>query len=261
VSTLDHKLEPEVAEVRRLEVITGTGRRRHFTDDFKARVVAETLVSGAVVSDVARRHGLTPQQVFTWRRQAREAVATTESKTLQFVPAIVETALLSRPTSALPGKRTRHAQRSCASIEVEIEGVSVRIGYGRQDDRGGASSLEGRRILAGTVRVVVVATKPVDFRKGMDGLAALVKEQLKFDPFSGVVFCFRAKRADRVKLIFWDGTGLCLFAKRLEGGKFRWPRIEDGVMRLSAAQLSALIEGLDWARVHARRVVAPEAVQ
>ena len=72
MSTLDHKLEPEVAEVRRLEVITGTSRRRHFTDDFKARVVEETLVSGAVVSDVASRHGLTPQQVFglapiSWR--------------------------------------------------------------------------------------------------------------------------------------------------------------------------------------------------
>ena len=120
MSTLDHKLEPEVAEVRRLEVITGTGRRRQFTDDFKAWVVEETLVSGTVVSDVARRHGLTPQQVFTWRRQAREAVATTESKTPQFVPAIVETALLSRPASAPPGKRTRHVQRSCASIEVEM---------------------------------------------------------------------------------------------------------------------------------------------
>jgi transposase len=94
----------------------------------------------------------------------------------------------------------------------------------------------------GPIRVLV-ATKPVGFRKGMDGLAALVKEQLKADPFSGVIFCFRAKRADRVKLVFWDGTGLCLFAKRLEGGKFRWPRIEDGVMRLSAAQLAALIEG------------------
>ena len=79
-----------------------------------------------------------------------------------------------------------------------------------------------------------------------DGLAALLKEQLKSDPFLGVIFCFRAKRADRVKLIFWDGTGLCLFAKRPEGSKFRWPRIADGVMRLSAAQLPALIEGLDW---------------
>lgn len=114
--------------------------------------------------------------------------------------------------------------------------------------------------LSGTVRVLV-ATKPVDFRKGMNGLAALVKEQLKIDPFSGAIFCFRAKRADRVKLIFWDGTGLCLFAKRLERGKFRWPRIDDGVMRLSGAQLAALIEGLDWARVHARRIPVPEAVQ
>ena len=108
---------------------------------------------------------------------------------------------------------------------------------------------------------VLVATKPVDFRKGMNGLAALVQEQLKADPFSGTIYCFRSKRADRVKLVFWDGTGLCLFAKRLEGDKFRWPRIEDGVMRLSAAQLAALIEGLDWVRVRARRVVAPEAVQ
>ena len=65
VSTLDHKLEPEVTVVRRLEVISGTGRRRQFTADFKARVVEATLVPGAIVSDVARRHGLTPQQVFT----------------------------------------------------------------------------------------------------------------------------------------------------------------------------------------------------
>lgn len=108
---------------------------------------------------------------------------------------------------------------------------------------------------------VLVATKPVDFRKGMDGLAALVQEELRADPFSGVIYVFRAKRADRVKLLFWDGTGVCLLAKRLEGSKFRWPRIEDGVMRLSPAQLSALLEGLDWARVHARRVARPTATQ
>jgi transposase len=108
---------------------------------------------------------------------------------------------------------------------------------------------------------VLVASKPVDFRKGMDGLAALVQEELRADPFSGVIYVFRAKRADRVKLLFWDGTGVCLLAKRLEGSKFRWPRIEDGVMRLSPAQLSALLEGLDWARVHARRVARPTATQ
>ena len=108
---------------------------------------------------------------------------------------------------------------------------------------------------------VLVATKPVDFRKGMDGLAAYVQEAFKSDPFSGVIYVFRAKRADRVKLLFWDETGLVLVTKRLEDGRFRWPAIEDGVMRLSPAQLSALLEGLDWTRVHARRVARPTATQ
>ena len=112
----------------------------------------------------------------------------------------------------------------------------------------------------GPVRVLM-ATKPVDFRKGMNGLAALVQEQLKADPFSGTIYCFRSKRADRVKLVFWDGTGLCLFSKRLEQGKFRWPRIQDGIMRLSAAQLAGLLEGLDWTRVHSVHMTRPQAVQ
>ena len=106
--------------------------------------------------------------------------------------------------------------------------------------------------LGGGIRVMV-STRPVDFRKGAEGLAALVREEMKSDPFSGVVYVFRAKRADRVKLVYWDGTGVCLFAERLEDGKFRWPNLQDGVIRLSAAQLSALLEGLDWRRVHAAR--------
>jgi len=118
----------------------------------------------------------------------------------------------------------------------------------------------GILIPPGPIRVLV-ATRPVDFRKGMYGLAAVVKEQLGSDPFSGVIYVFRSKRRDGVKLLFWDGSGICLFAKRLEKGKFCWPRIEDGVMRLSAAQLGALLEGLDWMRVHALRTPRPEAVQ
>ena len=93
------------------------------------------------------------------------------------------------------------------------------------------------------------------------GLAALVKEELKTDPFCGVIYVFRAKRADRVKLLFWDGTGLVLVSKRLEDGRFRWPKLSDGVMRLTPAQLTALIEGLDWTRVYARRVRQPQEVQ
>jgi transposase len=108
---------------------------------------------------------------------------------------------------------------------------------------------------------VLVATRPVDFRKGIDGLAALVQERLGKEPFSGVVYVFRAKRADRVKLLFWDGTGAVLVAKRLEQGRFAWPGIADGAMRLSGAQLAALLEGLDWRRAQARRVPAPTAAQ
>ncbi len=104
----------------------------------------------------------------------------------------------------------------------------------------------------GQVRVMV-ATKPVDFRKGADGLAALVRETMGADPFCGTVSVFRAKRADRVKLIFWDGTGVVLVAKRLEEDEFRWPKIEDGVVKLTSAQLQALLEGLDWRRVHEQK--------
>ena len=111
----------------------------------------------------------------------------------------------------------------------------------------------------GAVRVMM-ATRPVDFRKGVDGLAALVRDTMGTDPFSGTVVVFRAKRADRVKLVFWDGTGVVLVAKRLEEGAFRWPKIEDGVVRLTAAQVSALLEGLDWTRVHAAREVTVPAV-
>ena len=107
---------------------------------------------------------------------------------------------------------------------------------------------------SGTVRVLV-ATKPVDFRKGADGLAALVRDTMGANPFSGAVYVFRAKRTDRVKLVFWDGTGVVLVAKRLEDGEFRWPKVQDGVMRLSAAQLSALLEWLSWRRVHEPRAV------
>jgi transposase len=106
---------------------------------------------------------------------------------------------------------------------------------------------------------VLVASKPVDFRKGADGLAALVREALGHDPFCGTIFVFRAKRTDRVKILAWDGSGLILFWKRLEHGAFKWHPVTDGVMRLTSAQLAALVDGMDWSRLHARDVVRPTA--
>src|SRR5689334_9409748 len=106
---------------------------------------------------------------------------------------------------------------------------------------------------------VLVATRPVDFRKGGEGLAALVRQALGENPFSGTIFVFRSKCADRVKIIAWDGSGLVLFWKRLEHGAFRWPPIADGMMRLTSAQLAALVDGMDWSRLHARDVTPPTA--
>ncbi len=103
---------------------------------------------------------------------------------------------------------------------------------------------------------VLVATKPVDFRKGGDGLVALVRGALGEDPFSGTIFVFRSKRADRVKVLAWDGSGLVLLWKRLEHGGFRWPPISDGVMRLTASQLAALVDGMDWSRLNLIQVLS-----
>jgi transposase len=106
---------------------------------------------------------------------------------------------------------------------------------------------------------VYVAMRPVDFRKGVDGLALAVQEMLGLDPFSGAIFVFRAKRADRIKLLVWDQTGMVLVHKRLEGGKFVWPQVRDGAMRMSSAQLAALFEGLDWRLVRPERARRPQS--
>ena len=104
---------------------------------------------------------------------------------------------------------------------------------------------------------ILLAAKPVDFRKGMDGLAALVQQALRADPFAGEVFIFRPRRGDRVKILVYDGTGLCLYAKRLEAGRFSWPSPAEGVVRLTGAQLATLLEGLPWHRLQPRPVRRP----
>ncbi|MER8656151.1 IS66 family insertion sequence element accessory protein TnpB [Mesorhizobium sp. M0847] len=105
---------------------------------------------------------------------------------------------------------------------------------------------------------IYMATRPVDFRRGLDGLAAAVQEILGLDPFCGAAFVFRAKRADRIKILVWDRTGLVLVHKRLEGSKFVWPQVRDGVMRMSPAMFAALFEGLDWRLVRPERARRPQ---
>jgi transposase len=102
-----------------------------------------------------------------------------------------------------------------------------------------------------------LAAGATDMRKGMDGLAALVQTTLSANPFEGHVFVFRGRRGDLLKLLWFDGDGLCLFAKRLERGRFVWPQAQSGTVSLSTAQLSMLLEGIDWRRP--QRTWRPEA--
>jgi transposase len=100
---------------------------------------------------------------------------------------------------------------------------------------------------------ILLAARPVDFRRGAHALAGLAAETLGEDPFSGTVLVFRAKRSDRVKILLWDASGLVLVC-------FVWPPVADGVVRLSAAQFAALFDGLDWPRLAtARRIPTPSA--
>jgi len=93
-----------------------------------------------------------------------------------------------------------------------------------------------------------IAAGVTDLRRGFTGLSAMAQTVLQQDPFGGQVFVFRGRRGDLIKLLWWDGDGLCLFAKRLERGRFIWPQAESGTVALTRAQLSMLLEGIDWRR-------------
>jgi transposase len=101
-----------------------------------------------------------------------------------------------------------------------------------------------------------IAAGVTDLRRGFTGLSAMVQTTLEADPFCGHVFVFRGRRGGLIKLLWWDGDGLCLFAKRLERGRFVWPQADQGTVSLTRAQLSMLLEGIDWRRP--ARTAAPQ---
>jgi transposase len=101
--------------------------------------------------------------------------------------------------------------------------------------------------LPANTRIWIVAGI-TDMRRGFTGLSAIVQTALEENPLSGHVFVFRGRRGDLIKMLWFDGDGLCLFAKRLERGRFIWPKVENGTVSLTRAQLSMLCEGIDWRR-------------
>ena len=98
--------------------------------------------------------------------------------------------------------------------------------------------------IPGHVRIYL-ACGVTDMRRGFDSLAAQVQTMLKLDPHDGALYAFRGRRGDLIKILWWDGQGLCLFSKRLERGRFVWPQAREGSVALSAAQISMLLEGID----------------
>jgi transposase len=93
---------------------------------------------------------------------------------------------------------------------------------------------------------VYLACGVTDMRRGFDSLSAQVESALNLDPYGGSIFIFRGRRGDLLKALYWDGQGLVLYAKRLEKGRFVWPQAKEGAVSLTAAQLSMLVEGIDW---------------
>ena len=101
---------------------------------------------------------------------------------------------------------------------------------------------------------ILLASQPIDFRKGVHSLVALVVEALNADPYCGNIFIFRSKRTDRLKLVAWDGTGMVLVTKLLEEGGFTFPPVQNGAVRLTSAELTVLLSGLDWTKVGTKEV-------
>jgi len=110
----------------------------------------------------------------------------------------------------------------------------------------------------GTGVRVYLACGATDMRKGIAGLSALAQEVLRQKPTSGAVFAFRGRKGDRLKLLYWDGQGFCLYYKVLERGRFPWPNTKAGVARLTSAQLAMLWEGIDW-RCQSARNLDPQS--
>jgi transposase len=187
-------------------------------------------------------HGISSGQLYTWRKQFRVGELT------GFVPVAIASDSGGRVAGPWSGRGTAHGRiRRRGVIESGIALRREAAGEGRGRRSSAAPRIVGAVVIGvpGNVRVYL-ACGVTDMRRGFDSLAAQVQTMLQFDPHNGALYAFRGKRGDLIKILWWDGQGLCLFAKRLENGRFIWPQAKDGSAALTAAQLSMLLEGIDW---------------
>ena len=218
-------------------------RRRRSVEE-KGRIVEETLEAGASVARVARRHAVNANQVFYWRKKYREG-RLGNSQSNKLLPVTL---------SEISGSKSGRV--GCASSPSVVASIGDQArqrdsSRNREHRRGGAA--HGDRVFdrmiglpAGTR--IWIAAGVTDLRRGFTGLSGMAQTALQENPFSGHVFVFRSRRGDLIKVLWFDGDGLCLFAKRLERGRFIWPQVTSGTVALTPAQLSTLLEGIDWRR-------------
>ena len=189
--------------------------------------------------------GSTASQLFRWRQQLCERAQIPAV----FNPVAVtpETGTSAPSPSGLDriAKAWRHRDRVCGwRADADLRAGRCFDGIGA--DEGAGEGQAAAMIPAPSGARVWLAAGHTDMRKGFDGLALLVQETLKRDPHSGHLFVFRGRRGGLIKVLWHDGQGLCLFAKRLERGRFIWPSPADGMVTITSAQLGYLLEGIDW---------------
>ncbi|WP_392710157.1 IS66 family insertion sequence element accessory protein TnpB [Rhizobium ruizarguesonis] len=221
----------------RVEIL-GQERRRRWREEDKLAIVMSVGVAGATITEVAHRHDLTRQQIYAWRSELKKKGLLSASANALFIPVDMNAV-----QTDVPELR----ESCCGMIELRPDTSLREFGGARHPDAGypsGGSSMIG----PGTGVRVYLACGITDMRKGVEGLAALAQDVLRQKPTGGAVFAFRGKRGDRLKLLYFDGQGFCLYYKILQKGRFPWPSASDGTARLTSAQLAMLWEGIDWRR-------------
>jgi len=227
------------------ETLVAAPRQRRSIAE-KRRIVEETLAPGASVARVARAHGVNANQVFGWRRlyvagrlgERKPAMKVAAgSGEREFAGASAGAWVRRLPETTAGHDSHRTAASAGADRRQRRSGVGARVA-------GVPTGMMGPP----TNTRVWIAAGVTDLRRGFTGLSALVESKLEQKPFSGHVFVFRGRRGDLIKVLWYDGDGLCLFAKRLERGRFVWPQAASGTVSLTRAQLSMLLEGIDWRR-------------
>ena len=215
-----------------ITVLSGPERRRRWNDEQRLQILTEAFAPGACPTEVARRHEISTGQLYTWR--SKLLVDAPPAPDDGHCPSFAEAVVINGGDSLL---ERCHRHRSTARpthhhLSIIVAGA-------------GSSGVEGAAVIPPGARVWI-AMGHTDMRKGMQGLAIIVQQALRRDPFAGDLYVFRGRAGSLVKIVWHDGIGMSLYAKRLEKGRFIWPSATDGIVSLTASQLACLLEGIDW---------------